>query len=83
MAPENGNVGDLDGCSSSEQATHQKERKPNTIVTGNPNYDKVLAQRALLGSRKRRGKSRKMVNHEARSLPSRLSKVSLADESVD
>lgn len=45
---------------------------------------KALAHRALYGSNtNRRGKSRKFRNQDIKTLPSRLSKVSLADETAD
>ncbi|XVF22130.1 hypothetical protein REPUB_Repub12eG0147400 [Reevesia pubescens] len=44
-------------------------------------FSKALAHRAVYGSSSRRGTgSRKVRNNDARILPSRLSKVSLADD---
>ncbi|KDP27878.1 hypothetical protein JCGZ_18958 [Jatropha curcas] len=79
MASEKANVVDLDACTSNKIAT-AADKKPNMKGTGNNNFEKVLAQRALFGSQNHRVKGRKVVKSSSRSLPSRLSKVSLADD---
>ncbi|KAF3456303.1 hypothetical protein FNV43_RR00953 [Rhamnella rubrinervis] len=70
---------DLEGSTSSNQ---NQVKKPNTSEgsSTSSNIEKALAKRALLGSHHRRGR-RSSANYSAttRSLPSRLSKVSLAD----
>jgi hypothetical protein len=79
MSSEKANVGDLNASTSNKQAI-----LPNkTPSTSNSNFEKVLAQRALFGSRNYRTKGRKIKNNGANMLPSRLSKVSLADDSSD
>ncbi|EEF43047.1 conserved hypothetical protein [Ricinus communis] len=81
MASEKFIVIDLDACTSSKQAT-VADKKPSTKSSGNPKFEKALAQRALFGSQSHRTKGRKIINNGARMSPSRLSKVSLAEESV-
>ncbi|KAL9401963.1 hypothetical protein Peur_005812 [Populus x canadensis] len=79
MSSEKANVGDLNASTSNKQAI-----LPNkTPSTSNSNFEKVLAQRALFGSRNYRTRGRKIKNNGANLLPSRLSKVSLADDSSD
>ncbi|KAF2289116.1 hypothetical protein GH714_028993 [Hevea brasiliensis] len=79
MASDKAIVVDLDACTSNKQAT-VADKKPNMKGAGNSNFEKALAQRALFGSHNHRVKGRKTVNNGARLSPSRLSKVSLADE---
>ncbi|KAJ6318185.1 hypothetical protein OIU76_013681 [Salix suchowensis] len=82
MSSEKANAGDLNASSSNKQAV-LPEAMPSTKSTSNFNFEKVLAQRALFGSRNHRTKGRKIKNNGANLLPSRLSKVSLADDSSD
>ncbi|KAJ0092331.1 hypothetical protein Patl1_24944 [Pistacia atlantica] len=56
---------------------------PDTTGASNSNFGKAVARRAVSGSRKRRVHGRKVATGDARSLPSRLSKVSLAEDSSD
>ncbi len=79
MASEEDIVVDLDACTSNKQVT-EADKKPNTKGAGNSNFEKALARRALFGSHNHRVKGRKIVNNGERLSPSRLSKVSLADE---
>uniref|UniRef100_F6H747 Uncharacterized protein n=1 Tax=Vitis vinifera TaxID=29760 RepID=F6H747_VITVI len=81
MASEKANARIPDSCTSSNQAA-LAERTTNTNSTTNSNFGKALAQRALFRSRRRLWVGgRKTTNNEAKSLPSRLSKVSLAEDS--
>lgn len=82
MASEKANANDLDACTSSNQAK-SSDKKPNTKGTTNTNLGKALAQIALSGSQNHRVGRKKFANSSAKSLPSRLSKVSLAEDSVD
>ncbi|KAJ6768556.1 hypothetical protein OIU74_022253 [Salix koriyanagi] len=82
MSSEKANAGDLNASSSNKQAV-LPETMPSTKSTSNFNFEKVLAQRALFGSRNHRTKGRKIKNNGTNFLPSRLSKVSLADDSSD
>ncbi|TXG71638.1 hypothetical protein EZV62_000217 [Acer yangbiense] len=76
MASEKGNARDLEASTSSNQVI-----QPNTKgAASNSNVGKALARRALSGSQNRRSHGRKVANSGARMLPSRLSKVSLAEE---
>ncbi|KAJ4838638.1 hypothetical protein Tsubulata_004231 [Turnera subulata] len=53
---------------------------PNSEGFPTPRFGKALAHRALYGSGSRQGGGRKARANDARALPSRLSKVSLADD---
>uniref|UniRef100_A0A2N9EMT5 Uncharacterized protein n=1 Tax=Fagus sylvatica TaxID=28930 RepID=A0A2N9EMT5_FAGSY len=77
MASEKANA-----CTSSNQ-TKSSDEKPNTKATTCSNLEKALAQRALSGSHNHRVGRRKFANSGAKLQPSRLSKVSLAEDSVD
>uniref|UniRef100_A0A803Q4Y8 Uncharacterized protein n=1 Tax=Cannabis sativa TaxID=3483 RepID=A0A803Q4Y8_CANSA len=71
---------------STSQVMSMQEKKPNTkgSTSSNSNMEKALVKRALFGSRHHRhGGGRRNSNSGVRSLPSRLSKVSLADEQAD
>ncbi|KAI9122749.1 hypothetical protein K1719_005638 [Acacia pycnantha] len=57
------------------------EEASHTNCTNKSNMGKELARRALLRSHQRRNGRRKVANNSVKSLPSRLSKVSLADDS--
>lgn len=81
MASEKGNANNIDACTNSNQST-SLDKKPNTKGTTNDNLVKTLAQRALYGSHNHRVGGRKITNSSARSLPSRLSKVSLGEDSA-
>ncbi|KAG2726969.1 hypothetical protein I3760_01G138000 [Carya illinoinensis] len=78
----NANGSDLDARTSSNQAT-TIDKKPDTKGAANSNLGKALAQRALYGSHNRRVGGRKITNSGARLLPSRLSKVSLGEDSAE
>lgn len=78
----NNKAGDHRGLDASSSSNQNQVKKANTTEgsSAGSNIEKALARRALLGSHHRRGR-RSTANHSAttRSLPSRLSKVSLAD----
>ncbi|EEF47303.1 conserved hypothetical protein [Ricinus communis] len=59
---------------SAESSSNSKE------FTAPPRFGKALAHRALYGSSSRRAGSRKVRDNDTRTLPSRLSNVSLADD---
>ncbi|KAF5738749.1 hypothetical protein HS088_TW13G01650 [Tripterygium wilfordii] len=84
MASEQAKTGKLDASTSSNQEI-PADKEPNTKGTTNITLGKALAQRALYGSQppRRRAKGRKVANTGAGLLPSRLSKVSLADNPED
>ena len=78
--------GDIEACTSSGGNNNQanpQEKKPNTKGSTSSNLEKALVKRALFGSRRREVGSRRVSSNGVRSLPSRLSKVSLADEPAD
>lgn len=64
-------IQDQDNATEQPQLADSKERRKS-------NFGKALAHRALYGSSSRR--ARKDTTSNARTLPSRLSKVSLADD---
>lgn len=76
------NAKDLEASTSSNQL-NLKERKPNTEGAASTNMEKALAKRALFGSQHRRVGGRRSANCIIRQLPSRLSKVSLAEDSPE
>ncbi|CAI0626682.1 unnamed protein product [Linum tenue] len=79
-----GYAGDQEeACTSNKEASLATDKKPNTKGTGNSGFERALAQRALFRSHNHRVKGRKFANNIARTLPGRLSKVSLADDSAD
>ncbi|KAH7573502.1 hypothetical protein JRO89_XS03G0160800 [Xanthoceras sorbifolium] len=78
MASEKDNARDLEASTSSNQAI-----QPNTKGASNSNVGKALARRVISGSHNRRSHGRKVAYIGARMLPSRLSKVSLAEDSTD
>lgn len=82
MASSKANAVDLEACTSSNQENLQ-EKKPNTKGSTSSNMEKALVKRALFGSRQRQVAGRRNSNNSVRSLPSRLSKVSLAEEPAD
>ncbi|KAK7329514.1 hypothetical protein VNO77_23684 [Canavalia gladiata] len=59
------------------------EQGPTTNGTTKSNMGKELARRALLRSHLRKNGRRKVANYSAKSLPSRLSKVSLEEDSAE
>ncbi|OVA16835.1 hypothetical protein BVC80_1543g301 [Macleaya cordata] len=69
-------ISDTHASSNQEITT---ERSPNKEATRQSHLGRAIAQRALYGSNRRRIGSRKVVKNDARSLSSRLSKVSFAD----
>ncbi|TXG63338.1 hypothetical protein EZV62_010332 [Acer yangbiense] len=78
MATEKGKAEVSDTYSDSIQS-NSSEQPPNRKESRKPNFGKALAHRAVYGSGTRRAGSRKDRTNDARTLPSRLSKVSLAD----
>ncbi|KAF8401385.1 hypothetical protein HHK36_012323 [Tetracentron sinense] len=82
MASEEANTEVSDAHTSNNQAI-AAGRPPNTQGTSHTGLGRALAQRALTRSNRRRGGDRKAGNNDSQSLqslPSRLSKVSLADD---
>lgn len=77
MATEQGNaeVAEIQSSSSEQPPSRKEARKPN--------FGKALAHRAVYGSVSRRAVSRKDRTDDVRTLPSRLSKVSLAEYNED
>ncbi|KAK1291910.1 hypothetical protein QJS10_CPB17g01168 [Acorus calamus] len=73
--------------SSSETCTTNQSAHP--IQTSNSktvvpySYSGAVAQRALLLSSRRRSNRRRAVNENAKGLPSRLSRVSVADDAAE
>lgn len=76
------NAKDLEATTSSNQLNLQG-KKPNTEGTTSSNLEKALPKRACFGSQHRRVGGRRSVNYSIRPLPSRLSKVSLAEDSPE
>ncbi|WCJ23381.1 hypothetical protein M5689_005408 [Euphorbia peplus] len=76
-------VVDLDACTSNKQSTTTTDKKGKSKgAVKSSSFEKALAYRALYGSHNSRSKSRNVTNYGTRLSPSRLSKVSLADDSV-
>ncbi|XVF80641.1 hypothetical protein PTKIN_Ptkin15bG0090400 [Pterospermum kingtungense] len=84
MATEKANIADqsLDGTQIYSTQVYSSEQSVCSHESAyNFHFSKALAHRAVYGSSSRRGSgSRKVRSNDARSLPSRLSKVSLADD---
>lgn len=80
MASEKVGSREFDSSSNSKQGISMEEM-PATNGTIKSNMGKELARRALLRSHLRRNMRRKIANNSVKSLPSRLSKVSLAEDS--
>ncbi|OAY61892.1 hypothetical protein MANES_01G225100v8 [Manihot esculenta] len=74
MATEKANVQVLDTDNESNQ---QNITEPSANSKG---FAKALAHRAVYGSSSRGAGSRKVRNNDVKTLPSRLNRVSLADE---
>ena len=72
---------ELDNTTSS--STNQGNSSEEFPTTAKSNVGKELARRALLRSHQRRNGKRKIASNSAKSLPSRLSKVSLGDDSAE
>ncbi|CAN4093011.1 unnamed protein product [Withania somnifera] len=67
------------GDGETREQDHTKSSRSEYRLLG-----KALAHRAVFGSGSRRGRARKVRNtNDLKTLPSRLSKVSLADEGQD
>jgi hypothetical protein len=66
-----------DGIQNTSTQTSVNSETPTSAV---PRFGKALAHRALYGSSSRHGGSRKARSSDVKTLPSRLSKVSLADD---
>ncbi|KAK7264681.1 hypothetical protein RJT34_32291 [Clitoria ternatea] len=75
MASKKGSVREPDSCSN--QVNYLEDGKTKS------NMEKEVARRALLRSYLRRNGRKKMANNSAKLLPSRLSKVSLAEDSAE
>ncbi|KAK7246331.1 hypothetical protein RIF29_41196 [Crotalaria pallida] len=70
--------------SSNNQGIPSEENSTSSGTTNKSNLAKELARRALLRSHLRRNNGRrKNVSNNAKSLPSRLSKVSLGEDSAE
>ncbi|KAK2649586.1 hypothetical protein Ddye_017075 [Dipteronia dyeriana] len=78
MATEKGKAEVSDTHNDSIQS-NSSEQPPGRKEPRKPNFGKALAHRAVYGSGTRRAGSRKDRTNDVRTLPSRLSKVSLAD----
>ncbi|KAI6692959.1 hypothetical protein NL676_020669 [Syzygium grande] len=78
MASEKAAFGKETGVSSNQATCVAQERKSEGASSSN--LGKVLVQRALFGSHRRRFGGKKSLSEAVKSLPSRLSKVSLAEE---
>lgn len=78
MATEKANaeVSQTPSSSTQDNSTNQSE---NSKQSATPYFGKALAHRALYGSGSRSSGSRKVRTNDVKSLPSRLSKVSLAE----
>ncbi|KAK4558956.1 hypothetical protein RGQ29_008272 [Quercus rubra] len=78
MATEKANaeVSQTPSSSTQDNSTDQSE---NSKQSATPYFGKALAHRALYGSGSRSSGSRKVRTNDVKSLPSRLSKVSLAE----
>ncbi|KAK1317946.1 hypothetical protein QJS10_CPA05g00288 [Acorus calamus] len=77
-------------ASSSETCTtNQSTTSAHPVQTSNSktvvpySYSGAVAQRALLLSSRRRSNRRRAVNEDAKGLPSRLSRVSVADDAAE
>ena len=81
MATEKANaeVSQTPSSSTQDNSTNQSE---NSKQSATPYFGKALAHRALYGSGSRSSGSRKVRTNDVKSLPSRLSKVSLAEGST-
>ncbi|KAG6785059.1 hypothetical protein POTOM_010782 [Populus tomentosa] len=66
-----------DGIQNTSTETSVNSETPTSAV---PRFGKALAHRALYGSSSRHGGSRKARSSDVKTLPSRLSKVSVADD---
>ncbi|XWS31787.1 hypothetical protein CRYUN_Cryun23aG0106100 [Craigia yunnanensis] len=78
MATEKANADQTQTYSTEENST---ERSASSQESAKFHFSKALAHRAVYCSSGRRGTGSRMVrSNEARTLPSRLSKVSLADD---
>ena len=78
MATEKANarVSQTQSSSTQDNSTDQSE---NSKQSATPFFGQALAHRALYGSGSRSSGSRKVRTNDVKSLPSRLSKVSLAE----
>ncbi|KAF8015576.1 hypothetical protein BT93_H1176 [Corymbia citriodora subsp. variegata] len=79
MASEKAAFGKETGTSSNQANCVAREHKSEGGMSSS-NLGKVLVQRALFGSRRRRFGGKKSSSEAAKMLPSRLSKVSLAED---
>lgn len=78
MASENTSGRHLEASTTSDPAN-----QPNTKGASKTNFGKAVARRAVSGSHRRRVHGKKVASGDARLLPSRLSKVSMAEDSTD
>ncbi len=82
MATENANA-EVSHTQSSSTKDNSTEQSPNSKQSTTTHFGKALAYRAVYGSSSRRTGSRKVTTNDLKSLPSRLSKVSLAEGSTE
>lgn len=79
MASEMSSNKDADGCNT-KQGTHATVKSTyDTKGKSASHLGKAVAHRAVFKSNRHRIEGRKPANNDAKSLPSRLSKVSLAE----
>lgn len=78
MATEKANA-EVSQTPSSSTQDNSTEQSENSKQSATPYFGKALAHRALYGSGSRSSGSRKVRTNDVKSLPSRLSKVSLAE----
>lgn len=78
MASEKANA-EVSETSTDENQASSSEKLPNGEQRGVSNLGKTLAHRAIFGPGRRRPTDGKFRSNEVKALPSRLSKVSLAD----
>lgn len=82
MATEQGNA-EVSDTQNDDIQNNSTEQPPSRKESRKPNFGKALAHRAVYGSGSRRAGSRKDRTSDVRTLPSRLSKVSLAKYTED
>lgn len=75
---------EISGSNSGSSQDYLAERSSNSKETDQCHVGKALVHRALFGSSRRRAGGRKVrTNDTARTSPSRLSRVSLADDEAE
>ncbi|KAJ0112085.1 hypothetical protein Patl1_00921 [Pistacia atlantica] len=73
-------VSDTEYIDSIQPDASEQQTPPHRNASEKSDLGKTLAHRAVYGTSSRRGGSRKERTNDVRTLPSRLSKVSLADD---